>query len=608
MPVDISIINASGQDSKELKALEEFLLPKFQEYFRAHSDVSGKLAFYPNNIIFHGPTKDVDILMVGDFSNFFIDFEGRRVRIERICTSIEAKSHNADSVYSVGQNLYVVYPEKNENVTIQRKRQLDLLTNFLGKAGVLPYITALIWCYGLSDEELQTKAPQANNAFALDSSVEQIMQLIAAQGYLADYNAFVNCMKNNDSFFEDLKRVFSGIRKGKSLNTIKSLNLFSTEKGKQLFDKAFSNDSLSVYSGRAGTGKTISLLQLATYISSELNQKCLFLTYNVALVSDIKRMLSFAPFVCRTNIIIQSVQKYYRDYMLMTGVWEEQGNDGSFDDIYNERLRKLISDASITTPDLGYDYVFVDEAQDWTTEERDLLIRQFGKDKIVVADGLDQFMRSSKKTDWGASTERLTVSLRQKTNIIHFVNQYSQCFNLGWHVEPNDSFAGGKVIISKTYTSARHLKLREYAERMNCSDYDFLFLVPSEMVSASDGFIKKREFEKRGIQLFDGTIKSNRDKGYPETGLSQCRVYNYASCRGLEGWVTVCFRFDALIEEKLGNNPSQEIVSQTYLWSLMPLTRAVDRLIITLRNPNSHIGQVLKQIADNESIVWDIDD
>jgi len=128
------------------------------------------------------------------------------------------------------------------------------------------------------------------------------------------------------------------------------------------------------------------------------------------------------------------------------------------------------------------------------------------------------------------------------------------------------------------------------------------------MVSATDGFIKKREFEKKGIHLFDGTIKTNRDEGYPETGLSQCRVYNYASCRGLEGWVTVCFRFDALIEEKLGHKLSQEIESQTYLWSLMPLTRAVDRLVITLKNPNSRVGQALKQIADNESIIWDIDD
>ena len=37
------------------------------------------------------------------------------------------------------------------------------------------------------------------------------------------------------------------------------------------------------------------------------------------------------------------------------------------------------------------------------------------------------------------------------------------------------------------------------------------------------------------------------------------------------------------------------------LWSLIPLTRAMDTLIITLNNPDSEIGKILKKIAINFS-------
>ena len=37
------------------------------------------------------------------------------------------------------------------------------------------------------------------------------------------------------------------------------------------------------------------------------------------------------------------------------------------------------------------------------------------------------------------------------------------------------------------------------------------------------------------------------------------------------------------------------------LWSLIPLTRPMDTLIITLKNPDSEIGKILKKIANNFS-------
>jgi hypothetical protein len=48
---------------------------------------------------------------------------------------------------------------------------------------------------------------------------------------------------------------------------------------------------------------------------------------------------------------------------------------------------------------------------------------------------------------------------------------------------------------------------------------------------------------------------------------------------------------------RLALSSSQEDAQQfAYLWSLIPLTRAIDTLVITLRNPNSKIGQLLKEL------------
>lgn len=610
MAVDIQIFKAFEESSDEYKALKKFLLPILKRYFcEEHKDITGKLTFYPNTLLFQGPTKDIDILMVGEFNNFYINVPGHnRVRIERVCTTIEAKSHVIDGINVIGQDVYVkYYNDPPKRVKKQRKEQLDLLAGFLKSAGTFSYITSLIWFYGLTKEELNEIKPLDNIAFASNSSAEDIFSLIAQQCKLSDYEAYVNCAKYNDSFFDDIKNIFSGRKQGRPLNTIKSFNLLSIEKGKILYNKSFKNGVPTVVAGRAGTGKTISLLQIATYISGELNRRCLFLTYNTALVSDIRRLLSFAPYVQTSNISVLSTQKFFRDIMIQSNVWKDTEDNTEFEKSYNRGLKELSSKelSCINNPFSDYHYIFIDEAQDWDRAEKELLLKLFDPNKVVVADGVDQFMRSNEKLDWGETQEPLTVSLRQKSNLVFFENKYSEMFNLGWKVEPNNNFSGGKITITKSYSSKKHFELKEYAELVKCTDYDFLFLVPNEM--SQNGFIKINEYAKKGIMLFDGTIKKNRDEGYPDMGLSQCRVYNYASCRGLEGWITVCFRFDVLIEEKLGLNPTPEKERDVYLWSLMPLTRAVDRLIITLKNPDSKVGRVLKSIANGESIIWDID-
>ncbi|UKI43044.1 MAG: hypothetical protein L6U16_07865 [Porphyromonadaceae bacterium] len=64
----------------------------------------------------------------------------------------------------------------------------------------------------------------------------------------------------------------------------------------------------------------------------------------------------------------------------------------------------------------------------------------------------------------------------------------------------------------------------------------------------------------------------------------------------------VCSKFDQAIQYKLDNYQSSENelgldkekktnIKSIMLWALMPLTRPIDTLVITLSNPNSEVGK-----------------
>jgi hypothetical protein len=92
----------------------------------------------------------------------------------------------------------------------------------------------------------------------------------------------------------------------------------------------------------------------------------------------------------------------------------------------------------------------------------------------------------------------------------------------------------------------------------------------------------------------------------------------------LEGWVTVCLHFDDFIAYKRGEarkNVAKRIQSgvvtpgetqtldfrsdeerqKDYVsrWAMIPLTRAIDTLVITLRDPTSEVSRLLKHVADH---------
>jgi hypothetical protein len=100
--------------------------------------------------------------------------------------------------------------------------------------------------------------------------------------------------------------------------------------------------------------------------------------------------------------------------------------------------------------------------------------------------------------------------------------------------------------------------------------------------------------------------------------LNQHRLLQYESCRGLEAWTTVCLELDQFIKYKYETYVEQEtgeLVLESfsekrdkfiYLWSLIPLTRAIDTLVITIKDKQSKVCEALRKVynENQDFIEW----
>ncbi|WP_461671293.1 DNA/RNA helicase domain-containing protein, partial [Mycobacterium tuberculosis] len=89
----------------------------------------------------------------------------------------------------------------------------------------------------------------------------------------------------------------------------------------QQYAQAIGN-KLVVIRGRAGTGKTIKLLHVA-YELCQRDHRCLILTYNKALVSDIKRLIALAGIkddIATATIEVKTIHSFMHDILIGFGI------------------------------------------------------------------------------------------------------------------------------------------------------------------------------------------------------------------------------------------------------------------------------------------------
>lgn len=637
MAINIHINNSIsyGIDTAETKAALE-IKDYFMSIADVYNNVSGDIYIMASQPISFQKRNDIDLIIIGmtdgiivagpfkvlTSKNKFKDVTS--VILKSFIVTIEVKSHDPSGIRKLGNIYEVKYGSEWHDASKQSSEAKFSLVNFITIQKLLnqkPFICDILWFNSISDVDLkELRMGQLDNSMAGRFNIIKFAEALLSQAKVLESNEAYTI----DFFHHDKsKEVIDFFTKPRVLEglTLKRFNIISANLLKNR-SKSSSN-VLTVAEGRAGTGKTLWLLKKAIELSSNSKYSCLLLTYNNCLVYDLKRIIDGFDEGTQCPIIM-SVHSFLIGVMKEVGLLVEDLKDRGkdFNKIFREKINEL---RQLSNPrQQKYDYVFIDESQDLSFNEKEIFIKIFGQERIIAADGIDQFVRDTKPTKWGdVSSNKIEclqfhTSKRQKSNLVTFVNAFAREFGLNWEIQHDSLLTGGKVKIYKSYNSSIHNELLKNAKNNGCEEYDLMILVPPHMIIKDNRtqkryFSKIETFRKCGINIFDGTDPISRN-AIPS--IDACRLFPYQSCRGLEGWSVVCYMFDAMYE----NLFSKMIVSESYqgldsnidrkhkaiLWLLMPLTRPIDTLVITLQDPSSELGKSLKRLSDSYSdfIEW----
>ncbi len=650
MSVITTIIGAKQESTeyqcaKKLKLLFERELP---------NSVLGEIIIHANATMVGQTVKDIDILVLGTLHNWkptvsYTDINQNPARgpvdILSFCTAIEVKSHDISGVFREGTEFYVRYGRDVHSATTQSNEQKISVRRFLERSiGYGPFVTNIIWFAGITREELKGLLTTGgntmpSNAISSDFTLAEFAQALVWQktpSYYRGRGEYHFDCSDGSAPMTDYSRAFHTFaiaKEGMGSLTRKRIEQITSKAVKASFEKP-TDGKLSIYRGRAGTGKTVGLIQLAISLVDEEDARVLILTYNRALVSDIQRLFTLAELpdlFSDSCVSIESMQAFF--YRIINCALYDGNLTGEvFLDDYDGKLAELIRflDSGEDAVDfltelmhddryLEWDYCMIDEAQDWTESEQQIIVRIFGCERLIVADGGQQFVRNVPICDWTTIADRKSVrlkqNLRQKSNLVKFINNYLTAIDREeTRISDSGKLPGGKVLVcmDKSQEFPLFKQELEALKRAGNIPYDMLFLVPSSCVAKQPRhFLYKKCYEEQGIFLWDGTNEETR-RSFSPLG-DEVRVLQYDSARGLEAWTVVCIAFDEFIEEKKasfkyqGQRNSLHLESELDVflkhiinWMMIPLTRAIDTIVITLVNPHSETSKQIRKLAEND--------
>lgn len=645
MAVEIKLFGEKKVYFKDEDIAAKDLCNIFKSYFDERNDVNGSIYIIPSVQVYAQEVRDIDLVVMGQFDNLTFSSintkqgADKELNVQSFLVNIELKSMPEHRIRLEGSDYIVSYENTSKhNASEQcRKAKFALRNHLKEQLRTEFFISDILWFKSLTKATLDgIKGNKPGNVLPSSFTVKDFFENIALQASIRVENGYLLNSSKPGSHIS-IKEVYdflTEIRKPEGL-TLRKFNAMCMESEeldqqvKMILNNA--GNKMNYLSGRAGTGKTMLLLQTAYQLVNKEHKRCKILTYNHALVSDIKRLIDYTKIpegVDKQTLEISTFDSFFQSMLSHFGLIDK-GMDPTkpqYKQLYVSKLEELkcllqqecknrgvksIKDFSL---ELDWDYILIDEAQDVSDLEKKLFFLLYSPHRLVIADGVDQFVKSNVKQDWcqGISEENLhqgeemTLERRQKANIVRFLNAYAYRCDLNWKVEENQTIPGGEIFVESKYISDKHNELRNRCKYGECENYDILILAPPSM--AENGKFKLANvYENANIKLFDGFDYANRSK-YPTN--DECRLYQYDSCRGLEGWCVVCINLDELVDYKknscvIDDNSLLSVEEQkrryAYLWSLIPLSRPIDTLFITLKDPQSEIGGLLKDLCESFS-------
>lgn len=599
----------------------------------------------------HGqPVRDLDLVVLGQFSAqasytpFLPFFDARSntpkkpdaVHVQSFCLVIEVKDSGPENVRFVGAQVEARYGGVWKNVTEQSHKQVYALKNYLQHHRIAaPYITNLIWLRNVGNADLP-KRP--HNILGGNATWDLFLNVIGQQSppRFRDGQWIIDArLSDQPNTLQAVGDLLTRIIQPTHLDRVKMDRICHAAVNKGWMDLLGSKHL--IFQGRGGTGKTVILLRLAWKAYEEQNVRVLILTYNKALVADLRRLftlMNLPDSLGESAIQIQTIHAFIYSALRGLGFDYEEAPFLEKYEEYKERAISYIKEGAVTPTDIeklvkgsddfNWDYIFVDEAQDWPENEQELLRRLFPEKKLVIADGIDQLVRRETACNWRAGlaaqevfTIKLKSCLRMKAGLARFVTQFASALGLGqWNILPNADAPGGRVIIIEgDYFADR--KLHEQLIQYNTVDgnhpVDMLLCIPPSLIirdSAGSGVgsLPASILSGWGQEVWDGVSEDIRTS-YP-TSVKQLRIVQYDSCRGLEGWITINLGLDAFYEHKkslwrppavsepgvFADDPAQAHLFAAR-WVMIPMTRAMDTLVIQTDAKPSPIRDALDQAA-----------
>lgn len=644
-----------GSEGEAARALRQSIL---ESWPWAEDDPGTKIHIVAG-VKCHGqPVRDLDLVVLGQFSGRaryiqFLPFFNTRnnsliklnttVIVRGLCLIIEVKDSGSENVRFVGTQVEVQYGQEWKNVTEQSHKQIFALKNYLLHHRVAaPHITNLIWLRNIENADLPRRP---HNIIGGNATWDLFLNVIGQESppRFRDGIWTVGTRPSDQpEVFESACDVLTKVVQPTHLDRVKMDRICRAAVNKGWMD--FLGSKHLIFQGRGGTGKTVILLRLAWKAYEERRERVFILTYNKALVADLRRLftlMNLPDSLGESTIQIQTIHSFL--YSALRGLgfdYKEAPFLQNYEE-YKERALSYIREGAVTASDIErlmtgvtfkWDYVFVDEAQDWPENERELLRLLYPDTKFVVADGVDQFVRHETTCDWRAGltaqevhTVKLTTCLRMKAGLAMFVMQLASALGLGrWNIMPNTGAPGGRVIIVEGdyfADSDFHEQLIQYNAADGNYPVDMLACVPPSLV-ARDGAgdvsssIPANILAGRGQEVWDGASEDIRTS-YP-TSVKQLRFVQYDSCRGLEGWVVINFGLDAFYEYKrslwqppatapgvFADDPSLPHLFAAR-WVMIPMTRAIDTLVIQIGTQASLLRDALAKAAEgcSDVVTW----
>lgn len=627
----ISVVGKDG--TPEHEAADRIAMLARRAWPWLDDDQSSFLLVVPS-VQCHGQLpRDIDVVVIGYFAEgkekYFMPSgpltvvngsieSPRRVRVDSVCLVVEVKDHDPSRVQFIGPKVEVLYDAGWHNATEQSIRQLYSFKNYLEarRSRTVPRITNLIWLRNLLPHQIPSPPHNIlhgnltwNGLLNQAASTSQIIKVGKDEYVLSALNK---------SGYESGPRVFGDVVDAVSLKLEPSAldRMKMDAMSRESLDKetyALAGSKLLLFKGHGGTGKTMLLLQVANKACGE-GRSTILLTYNKALVADIRRTMALAGISDEFgsgSIQAMTVHSFFYRLLKDNGILIGDEEDFLEEYLpYLEQLAEISQEGGITHRE--WDLILIDEAQDWPDIERQLLVESFGPERLVVADGRQQLVRGQSPCNWKKGIDEgsyqeilLSRGFRMKRNIAAFTNKVAQAMGLGdWHVdEQGEAYGGSVIVVEGSYPNASglHASILEGAESAGNSPVDILACVPP--LYGTGGF------ERLGQEIWDGTSSVIRGS-YP-TSLRQLRVVQYESCRGLEGWVAINLGFDAFIKEKMdgweaqtrdgpGDFSDDTTAARRFAarWAMIALTRAIDTIVIELSKEGSEAKSLFRALYE----------